>query len=522
VALLSVLFGVIVITFLLLALTLPLKPISYPLQHWKMKASSEWRDVDVPFIERVTQEKAVVTLQTSFPAVDADTLIIPRQSGNAIVVWLNGREIYSLGDPHQATANLWNYVQVVPLREPLNENNTLDVQLTSSYFASGLNSVPYLCNYNQAIVRVTFLNWIYNDLLNVGAGAACIIGLILLIISISRRTALNSDFFLGLALLFSVIYSQDSQFRLTTGSLGAFLWAKKTFMLSGYIGSLCFLCAFEKYYYNRLITSRVMLGLTAISGVVILAAPNFSWLALLVNVTNAVLLINLAFVVGTIFTHRNIHAWMLFPATILTLSVLQMLIAVPFGITWPQTTAYVILITVILVGVQQISEFNRLFLENKYLHREKNLDPLTGAMNRRFLTEMPVTPNQAIVMIDLDRFKEYNDRFGHMYGDHLLVQFSELVRKNLRQNDRIVRLGGDEFVLVLENIVSSSAGKDEVHRIMQRIQAEYRDLHPGIGLEFSYGIAPLDCGIDQAIEHADRKMYEMKETKRKENLTAAL
>lgn len=87
-------------------------------------------------------------------------------------------------------------------------------------------------------------------------------------------------------------------------------------------------------------------------------------------------------------------------------------------------------------------------------------DPLTGLGNRKAFDEQlgqallragSGGSELALLYLDLDRFKEVNDRFGHDIGDALLRTVAERVRSTLRQPDKAYRLGGDEFAVLLED-----------------------------------------------------------------------
>jgi len=87
-------------------------------------------------------------------------------------------------------------------------------------------------------------------------------------------------------------------------------------------------------------------------------------------------------------------------------------------------------------------------------HRTASMtDVLTGLLNRRALFEfygeglMP--PGSAIVLFDLDHFKQVNDRYGHKAGDNVLIRFAEICETHRRPNDTAVRMGGEEFLMVL-------------------------------------------------------------------------
>jgi len=196
------------------------------------------------------------------------------------------------------------------------------------------------------------------------------------------------------------------------------------------------------------------------------------------------------------------------------LAVLQMVAAIPLGLTWPLMTPYTITIATVFMGFKLVMEYNTLFIENIDLNQMKHIDPLTGVKNRWFLSNIEENLNDYLVMIDLDFFKDINDHYGHAHGDQLLIQFAKVARQNLRQNDLVVRYGGDEFVLLLENRGKGEFGFDAVRRIIERIQAEYDELEKDKNLTFSYGIAQLDGSIEKTLDVADQRMYRMKDIRK--------
>lgn len=493
-----------------------LQPVGTALDTWQIKTNeNDWQEVRLPFIETIRPERPILELRTSFPKVDADTLVIPRQSGNAIEVRLNGKLIYLMGDFAQPTANLWNYVHLLRLPEPLAEENLLEARIASIYFASGLNSVPFLCRYNECVGRVTLLNWIYSDASNMVFGAGFLTGLILVAIAFIRRRLVSPEFFVGLALLLGVFFLQDLPFRLTLGNISTFLWFKKAFVISGYLAALSFLYGVELQYWKRINFVRWMTIVAAILTLAIVLAPDVYSITSIQTYANAGLLTSLVVVVGMIILSKQTPSWLLFPATLLMLSLLLIMIALPLGITWPIMVPTIFIMTTIAVGLRLILEYNQLFYENIHLQRMKNLDPLTGALNRNVLPELRANYHDYIAMIDLDGFKSINDRFGHAFGDQVLAEFIRVVRQNLRQNDLVIRFGGDEFILVLNGLPKTQQGYAEVVSIFERIRKQYAALHSDILLGFSYGIAAIDTTIGEAIKAADRQMYLSKEANKK-------
>ena len=133
------------------------------------------------------------------------------------------------------------------------------------------------------------------------------------------------------------------------------------------------------------------------------------------------------------------------------------------------------------------------------LHEQATKDSLTGLFNRRYLEDtLPRELHGAarrsaplsLAMIDLDHFKEFNERFGHEAGDLVLREAGRVFGGNLRTSDIACRHGGDEFVVVLPD----STAADAVERIdgLRRLVADLTVLHDGriMGtITFSAGIA---------------------------------
>jgi len=108
------------------------------------------------------------------------------------------------------------------------------------------------------------------------------------------------------------------------------------------------------------------------------------------------------------------------------------------------------------IGRQEDSLANK----NLVLSDEVLTDPLTGLGNHRFLHEVfkiefrrHLKTHQPLscFMMDLDRFKRVNDRYGHPFGDYVLRHFADLVKKSIREGDTATRYGGEEFLCILPN-----------------------------------------------------------------------
>lgn len=149
-------------------------------------------------------------------------------------------------------------------------------------------------------------------------------------------------------------------------------------------------------------------------------------------------------------------------------------------------------------------------------------DPLTGLANRslfydrisKILDRAKHTGDHfALVLIDLDRFKNVNDSLGHDAGDALLKVVADVLSDELRETDSVARLGGDEFVVVLEGVRSIADVELVASRILNRLSEPTRLQGHEITSTASIGISfyPRDGeSIDKLLKHADIAMYRAK------------
>ncbi|HJU05734.1 MAG TPA: diguanylate cyclase [Nitrospiraceae bacterium] len=154
-------------------------------------------------------------------------------------------------------------------------------------------------------------------------------------------------------------------------------------------------------------------------------------------------------------------------------------------------------------------------------------DPLTGLFNRRYMEEsldrelhraMRSQTPLGIVMIDLDYFKRFNDRFGHAAGDTLLTTVGDFLRTQIRAEDIACRYGGEEFVLILpgSSLDATQTRAEQVRDGMRRLHVEHRGQSLGV-MTLSAGVAafPHD-GITTKVvlQAADEALYQAKATGR--------
>ncbi len=159
--------------------------------------------------------------------------------------------------------------------------------------------------------------------------------------------------------------------------------------------------------------------------------------------------------------------------------------------------------------------------ELKRLQINAATDPLTGLYNRRLFEEsMQRESNRArrynhqlaLVLLDLHRFKEVNDKFGHPRGDEVLRAAAATLRSSLRTSDSAFRIGGDEFALLLPQTDTA-----QVMSLSRRIETVFeetiRPLNLGITVGMDHGVAiyPQDGEtVDVLIRVADERLYRRK------------
>ena len=154
------------------------------------------------------------------------------------------------------------------------------------------------------------------------------------------------------------------------------------------------------------------------------------------------------------------------------------------------------------------------------------IDSLTGLYLRRYLQEKLEEEinrckkfgfNFVFLMLDLDHFKSYNDRYGHLVGDVLLSSVAKIIKDNVRQIDIVARYGGEEFSIILP-----STSRDEAEYVSQRLRQEVEKSHiraydEDLQITISIGgsLFPQDSeGVNDLINKADEALYRAKQAGR--------
>jgi len=175
-------------------------------------------------------------------------------------------------------------------------------------------------------------------------------------------------------------------------------------------------------------------------------------------------------------------------------------------------------------GIDILADSIRRGLDYESLYVLARRDALTGLANRRVFEERigsllessrrhdrPIS----IISMDLDRFKEINDNFGHAEGDKVLQQVAQVLSKHVRASDLLVRTGGDEFLLLLPD-TDRHAAKSMAGRLCKAVDALRFTTQKGTRLGVSIGVVQWQSGlaVESWLRKADEALYRAKENGR--------
>lgn len=186
------------------------------------------------------------------------------------------------------------------------------------------------------------------------------------------------------------------------------------------------------------------------------------------------------------------------------------------------------LVNLLLVSIVFTYYVKKLKKEKEAIKEIVLIDQLTGLKNYGYfvtrLQEERIRADRedkelSLIMIDIDRFKEFNDRFGHQRGNELLIKASKIIEENIRSNDIVCRYGGEEFAVILPGTSLKKA-----FEIAERIRKAFEETFfygnkafPRVKKTVSCGVAsyPMQANDElELIDMADRALYYAKESGR--------
>ena len=165
------------------------------------------------------------------------------------------------------------------------------------------------------------------------------------------------------------------------------------------------------------------------------------------------------------------------------------------------------------------AEQNKAQIRLRYWESTYRRDSLTGLLNHAAfrsdveLKQLEGKTKIMMMMMDVDRFKEYNDTYGHHNGDKYLILVAQTLQTSLRADDRACRMGGDEFAAVL--FFKPGTPDAQIHeraqQIFDKVNMTLKGTEGGTGISMGMTIATPDATFNQMYEAADRALYQAKE-----------
>lgn len=178
--------------------------------------------------------------------------------------------------------------------------------------------------------------------------------------------------------------------------------------------------------------------------------------------------------------------------------------------------------------------FLRIKKDKEKLHRLSLVDRLTGLGNYAYFIDRLVEERErsdrqdvemTLIMIDVDRFKNFNDEYGHEKGNILLKEIADIIRGSVRPYDVVARYGGEEFAIILPS-TSIYVGLEIAERIRERVERKQFDISLGskivkVSRTVSAGVASYPSQANdefELIDKADKALYVAKEEGRNRSI----
>jgi diguanylate cyclase (GGDEF)-like protein len=225
---------------------------------------------------------------------------------------------------------------------------------------------------------------------------------------------------------------------------------------------------------------------------------------------------------GAFITIAGFLAWSLVFVVVPLMTVLWPAVHIESQVwSLPKLGYYVVAVGMILLLLEDQIEYNKTLA----LH-----DELTGLANRRLYQDRLASAMErgrrngtqvALLMVDLDHFKQVNDSLGHHAGDLALKQVAAILSKRVRRSDTVARTGGDEFSVILEEPTSRSAAELVRHSLLQLLNDTLQLEGHTVRIGASIGIAlfPEDArDMESLYIAADQRMYDAKRVSENEKM----
>jgi len=414
--------------------------------------------------DRETFPSGIYHLTTDFVVVNNfidPVLVVPAMEGNGVRFTINDQVLATYGDLQQGRASRWNTSHIIKIPTGILKNGSNQLVIESlSLYKLGIHSTPYIVDNSNNSFKLFGLQFFSNYSILLIIGNIGALGFILILLGANIGFEGLSKTLLGVGLLILAAYMTDYQYiELLPFDYAIF---KKVIVSFSFIAPIFVLAGINLHMKNRIdIAGILSMVLCFAAALYILTAPldsvvheirygKINWIYGIFLLDSLwlffcrwekkyslVLLAGLTFT-GVIMVH-DIAAYHSNGETILFFH---------YGINF-----LIMSITITMVGdsVRFYAALKEERQKVELANKKSMIDSLTSAFNRRVIQKIDnqFCESYALLLIDLDYFKEINDTYGHYCGDKILKAVVQTCGQLIREEDYCIRLGGDEFVLFL-------------------------------------------------------------------------
>ena len=499
---LQFILGIIVFIALLIISKWLFQTRGIPIKNWSVEHGGIVEELSIP-INKVIPQPNLYKFSAIIPDPQKDSLIIPRANGYAISVWLNGTNIKQIGDMSNPTANIWNYSHLIQFdRNLLKDSNKLVIELYGLHDV-GLTMSPYFQDYNNISFIVDLQNYFNNGFSYVMIGASLTLILLMMLLSFISNKSWKAYLWLSLANISYVIYNFEYIFRYSSGTLSQFLWIRKILMIFMWLSMLFFMLGLKAQSNSKRIPGIFHLLFFVVT-ILYIFAPNFYYLKIIVDYSNLFIIVVFIYILW--LEAINPYSHLYFADTFLSIIILHTILTTILRTTDCYLLNYGVFVILVGISLNLVKQMINIEKEKDQLMDKLTVDELTNVHNRVFLHTLNLTNKDCLVFIDIDKFKQTNDRLGHQKGDQVLAQVASTLKKYVREGGEVIRYGGDEFIVIYRNTSVKTASIN----IKNASKALNKMVDP---IENTYGISEYTESLQQTIIMADTKMYDMKRLK---------
>lgn len=480
----------------------------YKIQDWTMIRennvdSIEIKQIKVPYYEILRKPETVIffsKLEKNYFGDKVYYLYLPQVDGSYLAVYSNNRLIGSYGFSESRNGHFW--YQPFLFQIPL-DTSEITIEISGIY-EIGIDFVPTIIPENEKYkYLISYL--MTNILLLTSIGLAMTLSIILYLISRSLLKEKKSAYLhLSMSSLLGAIWMLDLLPIPTTGSYTIILILRKIFVSSAYLAFAALIYGIFKLFSGKIsIGAKIFIFINFLSAAILLLSPSHYFLKTFTNNIAVMLFLNAIYLVIVIFKTYS-------PAQIafsffFALTVIHDGFVMFLSRNQKLLSMYGIIALFGGFAYSLVNEYRDMVVGISLAHMKSITDSLTGAYTRGALSEIKISENDALAYIDLNRFKQINDNYGHDVGDQILKLLVNTLRSVIRKSDSIVRMGGDEFLVVLKDCPVEKAKE-----IMDNAKEKFNSSHE-LKPDFSYGVVSGSSNLQEALFKADKLMYEMKD-----------